>query len=353
MGRPERWIEVEVWEKDFTPDIDDGIVIIDNQDGTLPQGRFRKWNFKHDPQVANDTQSLGEPDEVKYITDFGIDFIPIVHAKFRDVGDDRGEACFDAVLDKIDEANRVATRLHQMQFRHNQPKWALAANAVDPISNRPIPAPQIGSGRTARADGEPNTVTIGGEVYVRLPGSTTLTPLVAQLDYSSMLATLQDHLAEVQKDLPELAYYELRSSGAELSGRAIRLLLSDAIDRVLEARGNAYQALQRANAMALTMGKNAGLFTDFDAAWSYEEGSFDHSFSDLPVIVSSKLEEAETELANVNAKIAKVDLGVDKTTLRTELGYTEDDIKKQDQAAEATAGDLSEDAVDQFIRGEL
>jgi hypothetical protein len=90
-------------------------------------------------------------------------------------------------------------------------------------------------------------------------GNTTLKQLVPNINYEAALHVLQDHMIELEGDLPELVLYRM-SDGRDLSGRAVRLMLQPAIKRVEEARGNAESALMRADQMALTMGQNAGLW---------------------------------------------------------------------------------------------
>jgi hypothetical protein len=232
---------------------------------------------------------LGTPAELVPLTEFGIDFVPVVWQPFRNIGDERGCGAFTLALDKIDEANRQATRLHQMLFRYNRPLWTAAANAMD-AQGRPLPPPRLA---TAEQDGQ---LEISDDTVLRLPGLTTLQSLVPPLNYEAALKVLDAQLAEVQRDLPELAYYELRQQ--EVSGRAASILLGDAVDRLLEARGNAETALIRAQQMALTIGQNLKLFSGLG---TYEAGDFVHSFAPRPVLTPSELERAELVGAWVQA----------------------------------------------------
>lgn len=90
---------------------------------------FRRWH--HTRGAGARTDALGTPEEQVPLSSFGIDFVPVVHTMFRDVGRDRGVGAFTPALDKIDEANRMATRLHQMLFRNSSAVWAMSANALD------------------------------------------------------------------------------------------------------------------------------------------------------------------------------------------------------------------------------
>jgi hypothetical protein len=242
---------------------------------------YRTWEHKHGEDAALD--QLGTPARQAAFSEFDIDFIPVVHAKFRDVGEPRGWGCFTHCADKIDEANRAATRLHQMLWRHNKALWALSANMQDQ-AGRPMPAP-------ATPKSPDDKVALNdSDDWVSLPGMATLQPLVPAINYDAALNILNAQIAEVEQDLPELAYYRLQES-SDLSGVAIRTLLSAASDRLMEARGNAESALARLDAMALTIGQNAGLFAGIG---DYDAGDFEHSFQARDPFPMALAEQAQT-----------------------------------------------------------
>jgi len=272
---------------------------------------YRVW--EHRQGLGVETERLGAPLEETPLSEFGIDFIPIVHGKLRDIGEKRGVGAYALALDKIDEANRQATRLHQMIFRHNKANWALRANAQD-ASGRPLPPPSIDG--TLAGNGM-ETLELGDETVLRLPGLSVLDSLVPQLDYGSALAILNAQMDEIEQDLPELAYYKLREKG-DLSGRAVRALLSDAIDRLLEARGNVEDMLARADAMALTVGQAVGVFHDLG---DYHRGDFKHGFARRDVIPLDELDKAEILQTETAAGLPLV------TALRR-VGMGEEEIRQ-------------------------
>lgn len=297
-GKTSNYIYTEIWSKD-------------NQFLTI---------YEHTKSIDTPESRLGTPKQKTPFSEFEIDFVPIVQAQFRDIGDDRGLGSFSHALDKIDEANRMATRLHQLLFRYNKPVWALSANALD-SSGRPLPAPRVGDS-TGTQDSD--TLTLGDDALLRLPGTSKLESLIPSIEFSAYSEAIINHLSELEKDLPELAYYRLRDHSGELSGKAVRLLLSDAIDRAFEARGNFESALARADSMALTIAQNAGLFSNLG---DYENGDFDHKFAARDIIPISNAEKYET------AKTA-VDSGIPlKTALRRE-GWSDDDLKQLDEDQE-------------------
>lgn len=240
--------------------------------------------FRHGRGPGTPVKQLGTPAISRRTADFGIDFVPFVHAPFMDMGEKRGLGVFTLALDKIDEANRMATRLHQMIFRFNKPTMAILANANDK-EGRPLAAPKLekldGSGLMEHDDDVKS-----------FPGSSRMEFLVPNLNYQAHLDVIAAQMRELEEDLPELSYYRQREFGSSISGRAVRLLLSQAVDRTLEARGNIETALAKVDKMALTLGINTGLFRK--NIGSYSAGDLEHSFAEREVIPFSAQEEAET-----------------------------------------------------------
>ena len=283
-----------------------------------PNNLYRVWEQQHNPTTP--TEQLGTPKVTQTIASFGIDFVPIVHAKFADMGEKRGMSSLMPALDKIDEANRQATRLSQMLFRHNAVTWALKANSMD-ASGRPLPAPRL-PGEDEQGAQESTTVTLGDDRMLKLPGMSDIVPLVPQIDYGSALATLQDHMREVEQDLPELVAYRMMQN-TDLSGRAVRLMLGPAIKRLEEARGNAEAALVRAHQMALTIGGNLGLFGNLGG--DFDSGAFEHGFEERDILPTDDLESAQTAQANATALSAMVAAGVPVEIGMMEIyGWTEE-----------------------------
>ncbi len=229
-------------------------------------------------------RQLGSPAVQTPLEAFGIDFVPFVHAPFLDMGEKRGIGVFTLALDKIDEANRMATRLHQLIFRYNRPTVAILANGMD-AAGRPLPPPRLpnqAAGSTEEHDDDIKS----------FPGTSKMEYLVANLNYQAHLEAINAQMRELEEDLPELSYYRQKELGSGISGRAVRLLLSQAVDRTIEARGNIESALVRADMMALTLGVKAGLFKK--SIGNYAEGAFEHCFAEREVIPFSAQEQAET-----------------------------------------------------------
>ena len=298
----------------------------------------------HDKSADTPTEKLGPPRELKGLAEFGIDFIPIVYAKFRDTGQDWGECAFQHALDKIDEANVIASRLHDMLLPGEV--WVLKANGTD-ASGRPLPAPKIGS---STGTGTTEKLEIARRTLFRLPGNSELESLVPNINYDAALNVLNAHMDELEKDLPELAYYRLREM-SDLSGRAIRLLLGDAIAKAKEARGTAEAALARADAMALTIGAAVGL-DGFSGLGDYAAGDFAHTFAERDIIALSDLD----KLVDV---ILLTDTRMPLLTILREMGWDEErinqltaDKEQEAEQSQALLGTTMAAAQKNFDRGQ-
>lgn len=281
---------------------------------------YRLWQHdKHSERDHVELEDLGTPDVEMPLTAFGIDFIPIVYVPFIDIGNVRAAGAVTHALDKIDEVNRQATRLHAMLFRHNDSTWAVESDVTDK-NNRPLAPPRIGTPDTNNpADASKDTVTFGATNLVRLPSGWHLQSLVPDIHYGEALAILNAMMDELETDLPEMAFYKIRNMNQRaLSGVALRLLLSDAVARIEEARGNAEAGLARADMMALTIGKGANLWSG--DIGDYAAGDYHHTFATRPVIELGADEEAASVMLTLPL--------IGPTEALTQLGYEPDKIKE-------------------------
>lgn len=254
---------------------------------------FRRW--EHTQSAKTLIEQLPEPQETRPFAYFGgIDFIPIVWQPFRHIGDERGMAAITPGIDKIDEANLMATRLHQMLYRYNKPMFVAGSDGKD-SAGRPLPAPKVGgdTGKLEMSD-DPNEDDI-----IRLPGFAWLESMVPDISYNEALGILRDQMSELAEDLPEMVYASIQNKDG-LAAQTVHYMLDAAISKLLEARGNAEAALVRANQMALTIGQGAGLWRDLG---DYNSGTLDHSFEPRPVLDVAEMERASTMATYVGADI--------------------------------------------------
>lgn len=219
------------------------------------------WAIWHNYDLSNATlDQLGGPIDYGFISDWRIDFIPIVHIKFSDTGKELGHSCVEHAVSKIDEANRQSTRLHELLFRNNKSTWVVNSNKVDTKTGKFQPAPLLNNGNPELKDNQ----------ILYMPGMSDIKSLIPDIRYDSALQILNAMMDEIANDLPEIRYFDVSEN---TSGKAIRLMLGSAIDRATEAQSNLIAGLERLDEMALTLGSNLNIFSGLG---TYENGDFDH-----------------------------------------------------------------------------
>jgi hypothetical protein len=310
---------------------------------------YKVWEGTHDRSDA--LEDLGTPLQSWDLRrDFGVDFVPVVHAKFYDSGDKLGNACFTHALDKIDEANRQATRLHQLLFRYNKPTTIVSANATGP-EGQMLPAPRLAGGNAASpAMGPRQDVESTDEDIHYMPGMSTMQSMIPAIAWGDALKILDAMCTEIRRDLPELLFYDL-AERTDLSGKAIRALLSGAIARCVEARGMAESALVRADCIAISMAQHLKL-PQFTGLGTYASGELEHAFA-----VRDVIPETQEEKAAVLKLLT--DAGMALPAAMKIARYSEDEIedqvkqgKEQDIANKRAITEAMKEAEARFNAGE-
>ncbi len=242
------------------------------------------------------------PDTFLQLSQIGIDFIPIVHIKFKETDTLYASGCVSSVIPKIIEANKLAARLHELQFKHNAPIWKRISN-------------------TLTRDGSKNAKVIkfSDETIINLAEGEDFTPTTPSVNYADALAILQAMEQEVEKDLPELRYFEISDTAA--SGKAIKLLFRAAIDKAKEVRINYLYGLTRILQICATIAQFTGLS---DYLGEYPDGlklSIDVYENDL-VDVAEKFEILSKAVnGNINPEIIMNALGFEPAEIASQLAY--------------------------------
>jgi len=329
LPEPEHVTDIDTDERGFLTYYRSDVPVIERDDPDNPyvvteewwKGKdlYRRWET---PNVQYDAKRLGTPALDQTMTgDYGLDFVPVVHAKHRDTGDTYGMAPIIPALEKQHELNRKATAFSQQLYRHGKPDMVLQG-AGGQTANAYQPPPTI-------REGSVQSVDVAGEMFWTVPPGYTIGHLIANVNYTAHMAGIEQDIAHLAtSDLPELNWYRLSQSGGDVSGRALQTLLKPAIAKIEEARGNAETALARADAMALTIGQWAGL-KGFDAATigTYEDGSYDHQFTARSVIPMGENEQGEIDLARVNRVVAWTNAGLGIDAAMELEGYTDAEIE--------------------------
>lgn len=319
--------------------------------------------FEHEEPAGRPLKDLGAPIFFALLTSdpppgpnvnwTGFDFIPVVHRKLKDTGEDRGEGAFQHALDNIDAANYLATKMHQMLFP--EVTWK-GTREVGPGGTMLGPMrleteeedDEILSRLTAVQQEDYRVVNVAGDRTVMLPSGADLVPMVPPLDFQSHLLALDSHLKELEKDLPELAYYRLRDM-TEISGVAAKILLGDVIDRLGRARQKFEDAHVKAHEMALTIGKVTrvpGFEVIPDNA--FEEGVLDHGFEEYELFPASRSEQATEDKTEADALSVYKTLGPSVYAQKLkEYGLAETDEEATQMASDSNVAQPS--PIDQIL----
>jgi hypothetical protein len=168
------------------------------------------------------------------------------------------------------------------------------------------------------------------------PEGARATPLVADLDIQATISNIAAMNTEIERDYPELRVLALDEAGGNISGRALRLARQPAETKVNQRRPGYYNALVRAQQMAVAIAGFNGYeaFGGFDLN-SFDQGLLDHSIGQMPIFAVDPLDDLEIskETATIIKLFTDAGAGIEQAALRA--GLTED------EAAALARADLS------------
>jgi hypothetical protein len=299
---------------------------------------YRRW--EHDKPSGYDLEQLGQADELTLDLAApngnpagytGYDFIPVVHRKFRDIGSPRGLSSFGHALTGIREADRIATKLHEILFP--DVTWVLERSGLGPDG---LPLPPIELENEATGDTLPdgqgwargypghresseNVVNVGKDRVVRLPSGATMVPKIPQRDLKSLSDALAAQVNWNEQELPESTLHKLRD--LELSGVAMRTAMMDVEGRATEAASNLISGMVQAEEMALSIGQVLDLegFSEGEIG-TWDNGDFEHTYPIPEFFPLTELEKAQAAASEALAIASWQDAGLLKTGLER-LGF--------------------------------
>lgn len=203
-------------------------------------------------------------------------FVPLVLAQAEPTGLSWGQCPYHVVIDKVDQVNDLASLLADQVRKSVNPMWYFAG--VQNIRQVQEQALAAGAEDPVVAEQERSTV----KALVGPAGSQPHAMLV-DLDISAGMAKVAALMAEIEKDLPELALHRMREF-AQHSAPAVMLVFDDVLDRLEELRGNLDAPLLRAHQMALTMG-GVNKYEGFErfGLEDYDRGNLDFQIAQRPI----------------------------------------------------------------------
>jgi len=280
--------------------------------------------------LEEDLERLGEADDEAEFSDFGINFVPFVHLRFRDIGEEWGVGPYTLMKDKIDEVNRSVTRLHEMLFRYNKAFLLLSGSGLD-ASSAPLPAPEI-SGVVIEEGGfrDDDVFQAGADTKVEM--------MVPDIDYKSALDVAMATMDEIQADCPEMRWDEIAKLGDRLSSPSARIMLGSAIKRILSCRIIVEEALIRADQMAITIGQHRGVL---EGLGDYESGDLEHSFQSRELIPLSESEQADADQAQGQAATYWQEVHIRNEVIAERIGFQPSDVDTEAVQASLEAAKLA------------
>jgi hypothetical protein len=275
-------------------------------------------------------------------------FAPGVWVKHRDRGGIFGAPVIDGVIPKIDEANRLATGIHNYVAKlQSQPQIIASATQPTPLASQ------------AKA-----TETLTDDEMVRFQElipwmwtqdvNTKTFPLMQPVPIEGAAAALAALMAEIEADLPEVTLDRELRSMSQVTGPGAERLVSDTVARLEEAQANYLAGTVKVMQMGTSIGGwrfNTGAWgrgTDIDRRQAkfapFSLDSYNDGLLDLMLAPAPLFDETETERFQALA-IKKDVAGLPDEAVQEELGY--------DEAARARFGEAKDRAAQRFVAGEF
>lgn len=241
--------------------------------------------------------------------DYG--FVPVVQAKFKDVGMTFGAAAFQATLRKIDELNDAASNLLDQVRKVVTPLWYFAGVAR---SEELDTSPDEVDSRSGVLKGKDKLRAIFG------PLGSQPYPMIAPIDITAASAQYMNVFAEIQRDMPILSLPDIRQQ-IQATAPGVAAAFQDGIAHIVEAQGALDDPFRRAVQMAFSMAalRRYKNFTAF-SPYSYERGDLDF-YIPTRTVIKDELTKSErvTFLVQTNAP---------QSAVWKELDVTDDTIQE-------------------------
>jgi len=219
-------------------------------------------------------------------------FVPVVPAQSLDVGERWGATSFHASIEKIEEANDLASILHdQVRKAVTAPYYLAGVTSLDQIKED---VAAVGDDDAEDEEGEAARSSVP---VILGPEGSTAQILVANINIADSLQTLERLLDEIEDDIPQLSLNHMRRQGGDLTYPGVTTAYDDAISRIQEFRANVDGGLLRALQMAISIGAYHRFegFRPFSLD-SYRQGALDFQIAERPVVRDSLSKRDQVEL---------------------------------------------------------
>ncbi len=246
-------------------------------------------------------------------------FVPVVLTRAIELEHDWGAAPFFPTLDKIDQANDLASITYDQIRKAVNPLWWLeGVTSINQVQ-------QTTTDDTSERDHIP--MLLG-------PLGSRPNAMVANLNIADALNAIRMQLDEIEKDHPELSLHRL-AGGERVTSPGTSAAYDDGIQRISDFRAVVDAGMLRAHQMALSIGGMRG-YAGFDAfdLESYDRGDLDFELAERPI------------LRDMLTKRERLDLMVTSHApqrwIWQELNKTEAEIQQAEQEAEEQREEFQE-----------
>ena len=222
-------------------------------------------------------------------------FVPLVFIQHNNVGGEWGWAEMYPGLSKIREIDDLASKTSDQIRKIVDPIWLMIGQSKPtntPIFSKTQPTNATLSQHPFPGREETNALYVKSE-------NAKAQALIVDLDLPSVREYIKDILAELERDFPELQI-DIWAGSGDTSGRALRIARQRVTTKVEQRRATYYDALLRANKMALAIGGFRDYFSSFSLE-SFEKGELDHTIKTRPVFALDQLDIAEIDQAQAQA----------------------------------------------------
>lgn len=265
-------------------------------------------------------------------------FVPAVWAKHRNQGGDFGMAAVGGAIPKIDELNSLASHISDQVHK------VINGTMIIASGGNIVPLFSGGNDRRNKDVGDDlssleRTTNRQSLPMLKGPADTTVSPLAGNLDLGDAELRVTSLLSEIERDFPELTFYEKLRDMAQVTGPAAARLTGDVGMKVGRAQANYDQQSIKLFQMAVAIGgwrlrrgewpqptDQQKKFAPFDLT-SYERGELDISILPRPLIAPNESDAIQIDKARAEAVNMKAEHISTEQVLR-ELNYTKEEIAK-------------------------
>ena len=252
-------------------------------------------------------------------------FVPMVLIQHNDVGLQWGWSEILPGQSKFREVDDVTSKLDDQIRKLVDSPW-LMAGVSKPTSS---PTASETSLASTAASNRPQPGREEIPIFYG-PEGATATPLVADLEIEQTSNHISSIIKEIERDYPELRLMSLLNENVgAVSGRALEVARQPSESKVLQRRPNYYNALVRANQMAVAIAGFNG-YNQFNLD-SFDAGLLDHSIGNVPIFTAGDFD--KQELLNGKVTILKLltDAGASLEQAALLAGFSEDEALQLSQ----------------------